>query len=122
MLPGATEESIAQVEQNLNAVKSKVRSLDPGRIFLGEQAMSPYELVEELLEGLGVGVAEETTPAYLCTCNRNKVFRAIGLLKREEIEDILDKGEDIVAKCEFCGESYSLTPGEVADFVGKGGQ
>lgn len=117
MMPGAEEESIAQVEQNLMALREKYGSLDPGRLFWGEKKMSPYKLVDALLEGLGVGMAEETQPAYKCGCSKEKVVRAIGLLQKEEIADILEKQEEVGAKCEFCGEYYTLTREEVMELA-----
>lgn len=91
MLPGVEEESIAQVEQNLALLKERKGSLDPGRLLMGPEGITPYRLVEKLLDGLGVGVAEETVPAYKCTCTPEKVSRAIKLLTAEDVDDILSK-------------------------------
>lgn len=122
MLPGVEEESIAQVEANLVTIQEKKLSLDPGLLLAGgDQALSASDLVMGLLDGLGIGVAEETQPTYRCTCSKEKVFRAIRLLSPGEVEDILSKEGKILATCEFCNEEYSLDRKEVAE-MGIGGQ
>ena len=108
MLPGVEEESILKLEVNLAVLKEMWGSLDPGQLFAGVKPMTPYKLVKTLLDGLGVGMAEETVPAYRCTCSKEKVFRALNLMGEEEVEDILAKEGIVEAKCEFCAEVYRL--------------
>ena len=115
MLPGSEEESVDQVEVNLAMLQERRQSLDPGQLFAGDKAMNPSDLVMALLDGLGVGVAEETTPKYRCTCSKEKVYRAIRLMSVEEVDDILAKEGRIVATCEFCNEEYSLERKDVAE-------
>lgn len=103
--------------QNLQALKDKFGTLDPCRLFFGEGSLSAYRLVDALLDDMGVGMAEETMPAYKCGCSKEKVVRAIGLMGQEEIKDMVQKQEEVAATCEFCGEEYKLTKEEVMELV-----
>jgi len=61
MLPGAEEASVVMVEANLQGLLDKAGSLDPAKLL---STMSPYELVESLLDGLGIQLAQEKHPEY----------------------------------------------------------
>lgn len=116
MLPGAEEGSIVMVEANLQSLLDRVGSLDPAKVLAH---LSPYDLVEALLDGLGIGLAQEKHPTYKCTCSKDKVFRAVSLLGKEDIDDLLAKREGTSATCEFCGEVYNLRHEELENFLVK---
>ena len=40
-------------------------------------------------------------------------MRTLRLLPRSEVDDIMEKNEDIEIKCEFCGKKYAMTPDEL---------
>ena len=61
MLPGADESSVVMVEANLQGLLDRAGSLDPAKLL---DIMSPYELVESLLDGLGIQLAQEKKPEY----------------------------------------------------------
>ena len=41
------------------------------------------------------------------------MFRALRLLPREDVDDIIAKQEEIEARCQFCGKVYRMSPEEV---------
>ena len=53
--------------------------------------------------------------AASCPCSDERVMRTLRLLPRTEIDDIMEKHEDIEVKCEFCGQRYNLTPEEIKE-------
>lgn len=53
--------------------------------------------------------------AESCPCSEERVLRTLRLLPRSEIDDIMEKHEDIEVKCEFCGTRYELTPEEIRE-------
>ena len=58
-------------------------------------------------------IAPPRKPAGLaasCQCSEARVFRTLRLLPRSEIDDIMEKNEEIEVKCEFCGKRYRMTP------------
>jgi len=57
-----------------------------------------------------------------CTCSKDRVFRAVTLMGKEELQDILLKREAVKAKCDFCGTRYTLKPDELVEYLEKGMQ
>ena len=53
--------------------------------------------------------------AESCTCSDERVMRTLRLLPRSEIDDIMEKNEEIEIKCEFCGKRYEMTPAEIRE-------
>ena len=41
------------------------------------------------------------------------MFRALRLLPRAEVDEILQKEEQIEARCQFCGRVYRMSPEQV---------
>ena len=57
---------------------------------------------------------------FRCTCTKERLFRAVVLMGRDELQDILLKREDLKAKCEFCGTRYPVKPEELVEYLEKG--
>ena len=60
-----------------------------------------------------ISVQVPASLAASCKCSEERVMRTLRLLPRTEIEDIMEKHEDIEVKCEFCGKRYNMTPEEI---------
>ncbi|GMI43625.1 hypothetical protein TrCOL_g7383 [Triparma columacea] len=52
-------------------------------------------------------------------CSQDRLIRSLTLLPQSEVDDILKVGENVEAKCEFCGTQYKLTPEEVVEEIAK---
>ncbi len=57
--------------------------------------------------------------AYTCKCSKNRLLTAMELFKDEDLQDIVDKKENPLAKCEFCGRQYTLEWSEVKDVLNR---
>jgi len=117
LLPGCSDEAAKQVEQNVFRLVARAES---PATFLAA-GTTPKELVEQLMVGLGVPKQLLMSRAYFhCKCSMDKLTNALRMLPPEDIEDILEKGEDVEAKCELCGMRYTMTAEEVQrDVVAK---
>lgn len=113
-LPDCREETIKQVEENLaKLVKMDCGDKLPTNLLL--QGVTPVEIVETILDGLEMQPLQQIEPKYVCECTEDRLFRALRLLPREEVDDILEKEEQIEARCHFCGKVYRMTPEEVEE-------
>lgn len=54
-------------------------------------------------------------PVLVCQCTEDRLMRALRLLPREEVEDILAKEQKIEARCQFCGKVYKLGKEEIEE-------
>ena len=112
-LPGCTPETIAQVEKNLaKLVKNDGTDQLPTGILLA--GGSPLDICGQVMQGLDMQPLQEMEPTFTCGCSEERLFRAIRLLPKEDIEDIMKKEEKLEARCQFCGKVYRMSPDEVA--------
>jgi molecular chaperone Hsp33 len=113
-LPGCEKETIERVEQNLARLVEKDGSDNiPSNLLV--QGVTPLEIAELVLDGLGMEPLQQIEPSHKCECSEERLFRSLRLLPREEVDDILEKEEQIEARCQFCGKEYRMSPQEVAE-------
>ncbi|CAM9465323.1 unnamed protein product [Ascophyllum nodosum] len=109
-LPDASEETEKTVVNNI--AKLLNRAEDPSEL-LG-RGLTPLGIVETLLDGLGgVGALTYKRPAFLCHCSDQRVYQALRLLDKREIQELIKTGDSVEVKCEFCGKEYRLTADDV---------
>ena len=63
--------------------------------------------------GIGVGADGhilESAVLNVVVVGKDRVMRTLRLLPRSEVDDIMEKNENIEVKCEFCGKRYAMTP------------
>lgn len=110
VLPGAPEEAIARLEENLKAV--------PGFSQLLKEKGLPGA-VEAVLRGLGfeklgekAGLPPEIPIAFRCRCDREKARTSLSFFTPDELERMAQEGGAEVV-CRWCGEVYRFAPGEL---------
>lgn len=111
-LPDAEPETLARVEKNLAALVEKDGGDKlPTNLLLN--GVTPVEIVEIVLDGLGMRPLQQLEPSFQCHCTSKRLIRALRLLPRAEVDDILKTQEKIEARCEFCGKTYEMGPEEI---------
>jgi molecular chaperone Hsp33 len=105
VLPGAEEEEIARLEENIQAVGHPSESVRDGA--------SADELLDRLLDGLGSRARQRSQPRFACACSRERALRAAGLLERGEALELAAREEGLEVRCAFCGDRYVLRTDEL---------
>uniref|UniRef100_A0A7R9WIF5 Molecular chaperone Hsp33 n=1 Tax=Pseudictyota dubia TaxID=2749911 RepID=A0A7R9WIF5_9STRA len=77
--------------------------------------VTPLEIAEIILDGLNMNPVGQMEPGAKCDCSEGRLFRLLRLLPREDVDDILEKQEQIEARCQFCGRVYRMGPDEVRE-------
>lgn len=98
MMPFAEESLITVLENRLKDFSSITN--------LMEQGMSPKDMMDKLFEGYDITYNEPLLPAYHCDCSKEKVYRAVMSIGRNEIEEMLADHKPIEVNCQFCGNHY----------------
>ena len=83
------------------------------------QGVTPFEIAETVLDGLGMQPLQQIEPSFKCQCTSERLVRALRLLSPEDVEDILEKEEKVEARCEFCGKVYRMEPDEVRSQISE---
>jgi molecular chaperone Hsp33 len=112
-LPGCTPETATQVEKNLAKLVENdgTKSIPTGILLNGG---TPLDICSLVLDGLEMKPLQQTEAKQVCGCSGERLFRALRLLPREDVDDIIAKQEQIEARCEFCGKVYQMSSEEVA--------
>ncbi|MEG2144925.1 MAG: Hsp33 family molecular chaperone HslO [Oscillospiraceae bacterium] len=101
LLPGASDATIDIIERNLKDM--------PSVSSMVAENKTPLQILEAALGGFTLQVIDEGSPCYLCDCSKERIERALISLGESEIQDMIEKGEDIAVKCHFCNKIYTFT-------------
>ncbi|KAG7374277.1 Hsp33 domain containing protein [Nitzschia inconspicua] len=111
-LPDASPETLSRVEKNL-AVLVERDGGDTLPTNLLSNGVTPLEIAETILDGLGMKPLQQIEPQFECQCSSQRLVRALRLLPREEVDQILESQQKIEARCDFCGKQYKMGPDEI---------
>ena len=104
LMPGADEELIARLEDNILLMDQLTTVLDEdgtGAIFA------------QVLRGFDWHSVGEYPVEYRCYCSRERVEQALTVIDTSELQEIIDEAKDISVSCQFCDRTYSFSPAEL---------
>ena len=105
LLPFATEETIARLEENIRHAPSVTELLQEG--------LTPEEMLARLLNGFDLDVNETLPVSFTCNCSKERVESALALIGKEELQKIVADGQEEEINCRFCNRSYRFSPEEM---------
>ncbi|MEG1633846.1 MAG: Hsp33 family molecular chaperone HslO [Oscillospiraceae bacterium] len=108
LMPGAPEELIDKLEENIFLMDQLTTVLDEDGIDT---------VVLQVLKGMEPQIVARTPITYRCTCSRDKVLAAIAGCGEAQLRDMRDAGEDVEASCQFCDKLYYFTPEEINKLI-----
>ena len=111
LLPGAGEDTIEKLEQN-------VAKLEPVTTMLAK-GMSILEICQTALEGFAVEVLDEYPVNYVCTCSREKLERYFCTMSDDDIRSMADEKGVAVANCHFCNKKYIFTKADLEKLIAE---
>ncbi|XOK61422.1 Hsp33 family molecular chaperone HslO [Paenibacillus elgii] len=100
LLPGLTDDEIAQIEKELGALPPITSLLDRG------------DRLEDILATLlpGAEVLERRDDIrFQCKCSRERVEQTLISLGRDELQQILEEDGKAEVVCHFCNEAYRFS-------------
>lgn len=111
LMPDTSEEVIEKLEENLTKISSVTNMLD--------QAMTPMDILNTVLEGLNPIESDRMETDLVCNCSKERVEKALISLGKSEIQEMIDDGETIETKCQFCNKAYYFTVDELKEIYEK---
>jgi molecular chaperone Hsp33 len=100
----------------LFVMTARLEDLDLRSLIAGDA--SARTLLDELLFGMEHTQLQHSTLSFGCTCNHAKVVASIATLGREEITDVIVKGETLDVECDYCRRAYRVEPSELVPLLG----
>lgn len=105
LMPGATDELAARLEEKILNAPPVTNWLDKG--------MTPEDILGELLDGLGYIQKEKKDVCFRCDCSREKMESVLVGLGRLELLDLILSQETVQVHCDYCNTTYSFSRPEL---------
>ena len=105
LLPFASEETISHLEENLKNFSSVTDILKAGK--------TPEELLKIVLEGFDIEITDTIDLNFYCNCDKDRVERALMLIGKKEIQEMIDDEKEIEVCCQFCNKAYKFSIDEL---------
>ncbi len=111
LMPFAGEDVISALEENLRKVDSVTALLDAGK--------SADQILEVILDGLGVEFTDRMPVSFFCNCDKERVSKALVSVGKEELKSMIEDGKTIEVNCHFCNTFYHFTVEELKELRKK---
>ena len=109
IMPDAAEETIA-------ALETKIAEAGPVTEMM-EEGMSPEDILAYYLGDLDLKITEKLPVRYYCGCSKEKVAGALATISNEDLEELINDGEEIEVKCYFCNSAYKFSTDELKEIA-----
>lgn len=119
LLPDAEDEFITVLENKIQAIRPMTElmmgGMDLERILKLLYEDMNSEDNEKLVESYEI--LEEKEVSYKCDCNKDKFYKGLITLGKDELNKIFAEEEKIEAECHFCGKRYEFKKEDFKDIL-----
>ena len=98
LMPFTSDEVIEKLEKRIGEMDSVTNMLERG--------LSPEGILEEILGDFGLEITDRQDAQFYCDCSKERVSRALSTINKKDLDDIINDGESIEVKCQFCNKAY----------------
>lgn len=105
VMPFVEDGVVDRLEKKLSEISSVTGMLDQG--------MTPEDIAEEILGEFGVNIMDSIETSYVCDCSKDRVERAISSISKHDLDEMINDGENIEVRCQFCDKTYIFTPDDL---------
>lgn len=109
LMPGSGNDLIDLIEERI------AHAPCPTDMFKGGK--SPEEVLMEILGDMELKFSERKAIGFKCDCSRERMFRGILTLGKDEIRNLVNEGKIIETHCHFCNRKYNFSPDEFREFT-----
>ena len=106
-MPFTSDEVIEKLEKRIAEMDTVTNMLERG--------LSPEGILEEILGDFGLEITDTLETRFYCDCSKEKVSRALSTISKKDLDDIINDGESIEVKCQFCNEAYTFNIDELKE-------
>ncbi len=98
LMPYTSDEVIEKLEKRIGEMDTVTNMLERG--------LSPEGILEEILGDFGLEITDTLDTQFYCDCSKERVSRALSTINKKDLDDIINDGESIEVKCQFCNKAY----------------
>jgi molecular chaperone Hsp33 len=107
LMPFTGDAVVEKLEKRISQIDSVTAMLERG--------LTPEGILEEVLGEFGLEVTDTLPAAFVCDCSKEKVSRALATISRKDMDSIINDGESIEVKCQFCNRAYRFEIDELKE-------
>ena len=111
LLPGATEDTIVNVEGGIMAAGNVSAILDKDD--------DPEHLLRHVMSDFDLKILETYPVEYRCYCSRARVERALISLGKDELQQLLEEQGHCSMTCQFCDAVYEFSSEELKALIDR---
>ena len=100
LMPFTSDEVIEKLEKRIGEMDSVTNMLERG--------LSAEGILEEILGDFGLEITDTLDTQFYCDCSKERVSRALSTINKKDLDDIINDGESIEVKCQFCNKAYNF--------------
>ncbi len=110
-MPECDLEQFGRIRQRLHEEEARQHLASPSRADgLFEEILNDITAPEGV--DIQISLEQGPSPRWFCTCTLEKIHMTLRMLQEEDRTDMIQKGEPIVVRCDFCNKPYEFTPRE----------
>lgn len=111
LMPGATEEHIADIEAAVKGITSVTNLLSEGK--------TPEQIAESLVTNQTLLFYENIKTAYFCPCSKERMARALISIGEKDLTQIAEEDKHAELTCHFCNNKYEFNEAELSELIKK---
>ena len=108
-LPGATQEEIRLIEEQIHGMESLAGELNDDA--------DPVKLMSTIFQNSTFVVLEKRELAFECQCSWERVSRALALVRADELQRMLTEDGKASVRCDFCNHNYMVTGSQLEEMI-----
>mgnify|MGYP003305652302 CR=1 FL=1 len=109
VMPGATDEDITKLEENIKKITSVTQMLEDG--------MNIEEIMGVALAGFDFHFTDKSDVDYYCNCSKERVRKVLKSVGTDELEAIIKEDGKAELDCHFCNEKYLFDKAELEEIL-----
>lgn len=110
LLPDVTREPLDTLTRRLEGIGdfgADMRAVDA----------DPEVLLTSLLEGFEHTILDRADLHFGCLCDATRLLSAVAALGREDVEEIIARGEMLQISCDYCHARYEMSPHQLSSLL-----
>ncbi len=109
VMPGATDATITEVENNIAALPLVSRVMEDGE--------TPEDVLERIIGKENIQYVEKMSVQFNCDCSHDRFKDGLAAVGKDELIAMIseDKGAEVI--CQFCGEDYQYSEEELEELL-----
>ena len=101
----------------LAIIAERLRDFEHIGPLLAQTDAAQGALLDELLYRMPHTRTGERPVSWQCRCSAVRVMSSLATLPKSDLADLIAEGRVIELSCDFCGQTYDISPGQLAGLL-----